>query len=321
MTSDENSSMKHLIAEITKEAKDLKSRDEEDLPCLVSNCRALIQTNDEIWGRCKPSYVWDDSKSNKTTEDCLQFYRFGYQEVQVTTDTPTGRNCQVNIVAKTGVAAKSYSGLPDFPKHIRAFFHIDSATGSNVLFDYNACLEKILCLKENLAELFLLVLKEHLKTVQVFLGGIETWLLETGHALQFIRETFGCHLNPLELGNGCDLRSCLMQREDHEVCLGCFQTKESHGRNAENHPRCNGGMASFHMPTTKTLKTIRLISRLDVFEANFHICSAEDQERLKRLLHFFESSGTSPPPAPPASVSAPSVQTMYYVGGWDTDSS
>ena len=55
-------------------------------------------------------------------------------------------------------------------------------------------------LHDDILEPFLCKLKQHLESIQVCLGEIESWLLEPKANIQFLEETFGKKLERVQLG-------------------------------------------------------------------------------------------------------------------------
>ena len=307
---DDTSFMRDFIADLKNIVKPLAhgSNDDDsvDLTRLVSSCRALIRTNEEIWDRCKPSLILDAGQQTGEQEPQQQqeeeagrllFYRVGYLELQVTTDAPGQMNRQVTFNAQSKIATESFPALPKIPSNISSFFHIDSPQSKDqLLLDYGGCVDKILFLKEDVSRLFLFILKDHLENVQVALGRIETWLWGHYQALSFLNETFGADLTQPESGNGCMANACYRTHGAFDLCLKCFRQKQDHSRgHYEAHPRCHqGGYASFFNSRSQSVKTIDLSSREDSYTMALDICSEQNQERVRRFLHFLGSPGTSP---------------------------
>ena len=286
-----------LVTHLNKTVQDLDCDNERDLPLLVASCRALIQINTEIWQRCQGNHVPIESR----TAEGLEFFRVGYLELKARTEQGNGGS--IAFETFSDIEKETFPILPRMPDDISNFFHVEVPRPTPVLIDYaTSSLEKMLCLKDEIARLFLMILKDHLKSVQVALGKIESWIVEPMQALHFLNQTFGTAMSLPEVGNGCsDMASCCYDRHnDSDICLKCFRAKKDHCRSSSksnSHPRCPGGreIASFVVKKSQTLRTIRLKATKDVYQVTFTLCSPDDQERLARFLHFLQAPGTSPP--------------------------
>ena len=83
-------------------------------------------------------------------------------------------------------------------------------------------------LHDDVLEQFLVKLKQHLESIQVCLGKIESWLLEPKSNIKFLGETFGSHVrnkldNVSDVPMGDDYIS-----SDLGVCPRCFCKIDAH---------------------------------------------------------------------------------------------
>jgi len=91
--------------------------------------------------------------------------------------------------------------------------------------------KKSLILHDNVLGPFLEILKEHLlSSVQVCLGEIETWLMESGSHINYLESTFGVKLEfPGE--NEILMKSCSCPEGTHPdslLCCGCGKSFNTH---------------------------------------------------------------------------------------------
>ena len=154
---------------------------EDDFDRLVESVCALITTNKEIWARCLPNKISNTTTAAVANE--LHFYRVGYLAIQVKKSSATGN--VVNFTTTSALSTREFLKLPVLPMVLYEIFPIEKGDG---LLDYDQYLEKAAWLQESIAILFLAILKEHLKAIQVALGEIESWLLKPSNALAFIND-------------------------------------------------------------------------------------------------------------------------------------
>jgi hypothetical protein len=105
-------------------------------------------------------------------------------------------------------------------------------------------------LHDDVLEPFLAMFKQHLESIQVCLGEIESWLLEHKSNIQFLEETFGKKLDILT---------------DEDLL------NEGYALDDEFECEC------------QVLKTYNVSGR---FETTFTITKASDQKKLKNFLVF-----------------------------------
>jgi len=165
------------------------SLDDEDLDRLTDTTRALIVTNKEIWERCKPG-----ASVNENWQ--ADFRRLGYFSVHAT--TPFGNG---TVVFRTTFEAQdeTFPELPVFPSVLLEIMpgllpEIPESE-DELLPNYEEYLSRAMYLQDDILKPFLTIMKEHLKSVQVFLGEIESWLLEANCAVSFINHQFGMKLS------------------------------------------------------------------------------------------------------------------------------
>lgn len=279
--------------------------DEEDLDRLSDSVRALIEMNQEIWGRCKQSKV-----DVKYTEE-ITFYRIGYFSVQVTTPISDG---QLIFTTSSELMTNDFPGLPSIPSILLDFVSVLPPTDA-VFPDYEAFFGKAILLNDEILAPFLAIVKEHLKSVQVYLGKIESWLLEPSHAISFINEQFGLELNLPEI-TGCN-DSCTVHHKYSagEVCIKCFkprsrhnsvQSSSSYSRSISKHRFCSLVASSGNTSNSAALASHNRASywsgirsepqelkHVDIKEGEitkaFQICNGADQKHLKKFVEFVDS--------------------------------
>jgi hypothetical protein len=280
-----------LLQKLKKEAASLD--EENDYDRLVESVRALIQTNSEIWERCLPNKFKSEKSPNS-----LQFHRIGYSNIKVTT---SGVSSDPKVFFKTiaEISTQQFMEIPDVPETLQEIFAVEKKESFP---NYECYLEKAVCLEPDLSKHFLTILKEHLKAVQVALGGIESWLWEPSHAQSFIHEHFQQNLAAPKLSTvticGWD---CRMTHEPSSLCVHCFQPFRAHTIHPTGaHQSCPEKFtnpefysAGFLSPyDVVTLKTVPM--PFGEVKMTFNVCSESERDRLKRFIHFLDPGESKP---------------------------
>jgi hypothetical protein len=145
----------------------------------IREIRAIITTNAEILDRCIGS-----RKGNSYST----FLRYSFDVVEIRTIGSTTR-----FVAYPERSEKSFDMTPltELPACIANIFVPPKKFFDNFI-DYEAFFEKSLILHDEVLGAFLLQLKDHLlSSVQVCLGKIETWLMESESNINYLESKFG----------------------------------------------------------------------------------------------------------------------------------
>ena len=206
---------------------------EEHINCNIEHVfreiRALLQINSEIFTRCMLSVVAGYSGESAT------FNRVGYDVVRVrrnpTNDTLT------EFVTNQEHSQQTFSMelLSELPSHLSNIFVAQhQAPPFQVYIDYNAFFETAIMLHDDVLEPFLVKLKRHLESIQVCLGEIESWLLESKDNIQFLDKIFGTELESspryadftTKSSNDDSIRKC----NEGIFCLRCKNQFSSHKR-------------------------------------------------------------------------------------------
>lgn len=281
-----------VITKLKKEARQLGQ--EEDYYRLLESVRALIDTNNEIWQRCLPNKVPEEL----ITSTGIRFYRVGFLTVKVNTVEKRSRDSKNIVFGTTAeIATEEFKRLPQIPEVLSCIFSLQC---NGNLPDYEQYLEKASWLQEDISKPFLIILKEHLKEMQVALGEIDSWLLEPCHALNFINENFGQRLELPELGEGCNDSG--NDIKESSICVNCFQPKSKHHYYDASATRCPRKenlnfidflklpvrWGAFFVPPAFTIKKANMRYE-DEVTMSFKVCSEPEQERLRRFLHFVDA--------------------------------
>ena len=168
--------------------------------------------------------------------------------------------------------------------------------------DYDALFKTAIVLHDDVLEPFLVKLKQHLESIQVCLGEIESWLLEPKSNIQFLEKTFGRKLKNLpETPLGNTLTLTLTSKVEYRnfinsggmpntsVCARCFNTIGAHTPSCQSFHIykfiCSDGKGCFKtgQPSCQVLKVYKQSGK---FETEFNIASTNDQNKLKKFIEF-----------------------------------
>ena len=197
---------------IVKKSLSIPNDKQSDIDQNVREIRAVLKTNEEILDRCIPSAEYE----TYTNPSLIEFVRRQFNTVRISHNTESSKRRKFayeissdnsaqssSPIEKTVISAKSYSErkifnasvLTDVPdtlaKFIRPTFKDKVVISGCKLIDYEEYFDNSLTLHDDVLAQFLVHLKEHLISVQVFLGEIDTWLMESDESRGILTEIFG----------------------------------------------------------------------------------------------------------------------------------
>ena len=249
--------------------------------------RALLNINAEIFARCM------DSVEKGFTGTNAVFSRSGYDVVKV-------RQCPTNAALTELITGqirtqKSFSmnTLSEVPAGLIDLFVVKyQAAPYQAFVDYDALFKTAIVLHDDVLEPFLVKLKQHLESIQVCLGEIESWLLEPKSNIQFLEKTFGRKMKKLPetpLGNDYTCSYVSGGMPSTSVCARCFNTFRVHTPSCYSFQSykfmCSDGKGCFKIgqPSCQVLKVYKQSGK---FETEFNIASTNDQNKLKKFIEF-----------------------------------
>ena len=193
----------------------------------------------------------DPYYDTEVVEHHYTFARYDFSKVSVHQNPSDEDRTELITEQQRSLKAFCLKSLCELPAGLNDLFVVKyQAAQYHAFIDYDAFFKTAIMLHDDVLEPFLVKLKQHLESIQVCLGEIESWLLEPKANIQFLEETFGKKLDILTdedlLNEGCSL--------DEEF-------------------ECN----------YQVLKTYCGPCR---FETTFSIAKASDQQKLKNFLVF-----------------------------------
>lgn len=257
-----------------------------DIGFLVKTTQALIGANKEIWQRCLGS-------ENRAGKGNFVFERVGFTKIQART-WPSGyyRQHTLKVEAIPVLVRKDFGKPPKFPSQLATII-APSSDSDGIFMDYDEYLKIALLLNVDTLLPFLSVLKNHLEDVQIFLGAIDGWLMETSICVDYIVDNFKTCRERLEPPSvtGCDSLSC---RVDHTglACLVCGQMYvpghyDQYGRYVHQLP-CSG-QSTFHSYFHACPVYLTDFSTSGNHYLTFDIAQKTEQDKLQRFLDFVQT--------------------------------
>jgi len=168
-----------LTALVTERHKD------SELDYLINTTQALVTSNNEIWDRCKANLDQVQNKQfNHLSENlqlifqCVVFYAV-YASKYVKKN--------LTFMANGRRQTKAFS-VPCFPHPLRTV--VLPSLDKDGMLNYLEYLQRSFFLEESILLPFLAILKDHLEEFQVFLGEVESWLMDSTRPAIFLQETF-----------------------------------------------------------------------------------------------------------------------------------
>ena len=269
-----------IILKLQNESRQIPFEDMDDVKRLFISIQALVTTNDEIWQRCV---------GHLANQDENLYFRIIPSTVTVNCQV-AGPGCdhekRMIFSTKTDIEINGFADFPQFPHILRDLFPgpLDS---TSLRFIYKQYLEKAAWLQDDIAKPYLVILKAHIQEVAVSLGKIDSWLMESVHAVHFINTHFPGRLESDTLSLKSCGGACGEHHESDAMCMLCFKPLANHGKFFHN-LTCGQSQLnhSVFLPKTYTLKVVIMAVKEDEASLTFRIDSDAEQDKLKRFLHF-----------------------------------
>lgn len=264
-----------------------KTGDELDCEYLVRSVRALLTTNDDIWEECE-SFACPES-CGFVSDNTIWFHRLSTKDIFFKTETAgetedeTDENSssdeeesdeeekerRENVFSTLAVQERKCFKLPwPLPSALVEILSPPLLSGDRFYPDYGNYLRKVTFLREDIMAPFLAILQDHLEKVQVALGKIQTWLLESEKRVDVIKTHF-------EEEGSIDLK------RDIDSFHKIYGTKK---RPREGSHKCRYCSRSFTSRYYE-LKRIKACSKSD-FDEEFDVSTESGQRKLEKFLDF-----------------------------------
>jgi len=166
-----------------------------ELDYLINTTQALVASNDEIWSRVKANLKSHANKQfNQLDEEPkLIFHYVGFNVVKALSKMD-GYGQRPGPLAFRSVCmehTKAFS-VTCFPDPLRSV--IIPTLDKDGMLNYSEYVKRSFILDKDIMHPFLALLKDHLEEFQVFLGTVESWLMENARNTAFLEKTFNVTL-------------------------------------------------------------------------------------------------------------------------------
>lgn len=271
-----------------------------DINHSIREIRAIISTNEEIFSRSLKSIsIKSNDRATHQTVMLISYPIVGSHTYDAATLFVT--------YPERSERTFDVEPLMNLPTELSRILSFEYKEGTTFI-DYASFFEKSLVLHDGVLGPFLAKLKNHLMNVQVCLGNIESWAMESYDNIDYLESTFGVKL---EIPNYFDsmIRKCDCPpgtHPDHLKCSDCSIPFCQHGIGFSVYPKqcpdrksrsgyggsgvggSGFGTQFFHCKKFQVLKrcTNNVPGKI---ETTFTISSEDDRKRLQKLLEFMES--------------------------------
>ena len=266
------------FSKIIKQSSKENSSTSYDVEQNVREIRALIAVNAEIFDRCMESMK---DKTNPVKIEATEFIRYGYEVVkaqQVDTDST-----QFITHAEQSIKSFDTTCLSTVPHSLSKLVILSKRTDSYSMFaDFESFFINACALHDEVLGPFFAELKDHLQLVQVCLGNIDEWLMESHGNIRFLESIFE---KKLEIPVGL---KCVCEEGTHTPKDNCFDCKFSFQYHTiagfpNACPVIDGARRHFKCNRPIVLK---ICSTPGTYIATFVISYSKDQLKLKKLLEY-----------------------------------
>jgi hypothetical protein len=277
--------------------EDAYSEDQHDLRHLLRSANALITMNQEIWERCKE-------------DRCIitnGFLPFSRHSLKVRCDSPKNED-HISVSVQLEVKCKDFGAPPRIPSGLLDLIGLENETGGDAQCkqfegfpDYRLYLEKQVGLLNDVVLVpFLLKFKEHLESIHVYLGNIESWLLEPSLHAQFLKDLTGEEVSIPNNKPGIWCHGgtpCCVKHPPSSICLKCHNPFEYHENESTmlkvgttpcyRHFCPSGKTSEFkHYESVASQTLLRVPFPHGMMDSEFCLDSETEQRKLKALVGF-----------------------------------
>jgi hypothetical protein len=247
-----------------------------NLDIAIKTIEAILVTNDEIFHRCQQLLL----NENEHYAENQLFAKYAFKEVKVWAFAPN--ITQVVVFTDREEALFYLRPLLNLPEGLNMFQPQREKSG---FINFRALLQMSLMLHDDMILPFLSKLKHHLESVQVCLGNIDSWLMETAHSIEYLETKFGAKVDPKLKKTYARPRWCKCADNTHtDICANCTK---SFSAGQEHCIHRNNFCTFFCGRMYQNLADYTMRGR---FEATFDISIEREREQLDRL-HDFLSKG------------------------------
>lgn len=276
---------------LVKEFPDVTAGEGEfsDLDMAIKTIEALLTTNEDIFDRCKRLFL--PLPSYTAFQESQTFAKHKFDVVKVWSHGPPTAT-QMVVFMERELKVFNLSLLFNLPTGLDIFQPEREKHG---FIDYRRLLRTSLMLHDDIILSYLDNLKVHLEKIQVCLGEIDAWLMDTFSNINYLENTFDTELDP----KGTNMpKSDWCRCGDHvnsDLCGLCGQTYQKHKTGRGTTLRyCPEGfeVGSDTFCCDKLYQQLGNYSIQGKYEATFDISKESDREQLKMFSEFLSKQHT-----------------------------
>ncbi|KAL7454171.1 hypothetical protein ACHAWC_005805 [Mediolabrus comicus] len=267
------------VAELVKKAKvgGGYNHVNYDIEQNIREIRAILKMNAEILDRC---VKFMKTEGGGTTYFCRIMY-------EVVTTRARSNGTQIITHPKRTDNSFNTEPLSKLPQGLEDIILSSKMTGDKLssFIDFDAIFKRSLIFHETVLEQFLPKLKEHLMSIQVCLGAIDSWVIqEPQKNITFLEETFQMKMeipdNNVTLGR--DYCVCI-RHDPNEICLKCGNWYGGH-TTVGQHRRCPHPTNSYF--TCEHYQLLKQCTSKGKHETTFDLSKENERTRLNKFLAF-----------------------------------
>jgi hypothetical protein len=271
--------------EETADVDSNSSEEEDSVEDDIEHVEADDVEADDVEAETEDENSAEEVKNSKV-EWHTSFNRIAYEVVT----TRARQNCtQVITSPKRTTKAFNTTPLSKLPQGLDVIIVSNNMTGKKLssFIDFEVFFERALLLHETVLEAFLPKLKEHLMSIQVCLGEIDSWVIQEPQGnISFLEETFETKMEIPDDNVTLGRHKCSCETHDpNEICLYPYC-----GRKFCNHykRRCNKESRKMFF----YCEYYQLLKQCDgkgKYETSFDLTNEKEKVRLKKFLEFMAS--------------------------------
>lgn len=244
----------------------------EDLDYMLKSVRAIINIINETWERCK----------EYRTAPLFTFQIATYEKVKVVKSFTN-----LSFTTRQVLKSKNFGFPPVVPEDLKKLVFYNEPDEENDIFpDYNEYLDRSAILCKEMLLPFLTGFQEHLKETHVYVGKIETWLMQPEENIKFLNQLFGLDSKVLTNEASDNTQSTENPYNEFSLCIRCFKGRAKHNSRNEKLFCSDRELSSFSDDTVKILYESHTLIPDGHMDWNIDLYDDEGRNRLETLLTF-----------------------------------
>jgi len=262
---------------------------------LITQCHALIITNQEIWERCKPFNCTTNTSADSQQEK-YTFYGIGYVNIKASSSLHV-KDC-VTFESTLEVTKSSFKIPISLPKRLECFVSPARCqpAKNDIIPDYELFLRRSMLLVDEVLIGFLLKFKTFLEDQQIALGKVDAWLLQADEDALFLQNQFNVNI-PCDRANRQNVGSRFSSWETSRQVLAsfeCSRCRVAFQYHTYNEPdgwvSCKSGKQTGCFPVPSGIMALGRYECPGKVDVKFCMEIPSERNRLIRFLEFARNS-------------------------------